>query len=786
MISAEYTITDLNQLIYNFAFDYLKKKYVKVSSKNITTGVVTNYTYGVHYVVVDKTIELLQSVGAVGDVLRIVRETSTSEQIVSWNDASILKASDMSLAQLQQLHILEEYEEHIDTNSLTLNTEGQYDARYSRIVNLATPQTATDAVNRGYIDSFIGTLTDAQSWAVGSISSRPEGSSKYWSEQSKKYVEDYNEFMQNAVVEATGCGIIRGGNVTVSNMTATVNELVAHMPDGKRYERAQTSITIQTADATKPRIDLIYLSDVGVVTYLAGTASSTPTVPPLPSGGLSLATISVSANAITGTATDTRSFKPRYQNTGIVNVKDFGAVGDGVTDDTKAFINAFKYQKVCGSILYIPSGRYKISETFLIDYNDCTITGVGQNSILIPSGPFDLFQFQNDIRNLNISNIYISYTGQTNTGNYTVNGVITNISYGSPLSGTFSAFNFIGATAGAGHCFKNIRVDYANVAFNWQANLWASSFENIRITSCNYGMKCSDNISSVSSFDLTFTNIYFDRCLKYAIYGARLSLLLNGCNFGLGYGARFVYALQSSMLFNHTNIELDNPICVQDYIFYLDNPVYNSTITFNNVSFNKTHYNETLASKPNYLKLKAGKIVFSGCNCVFEPGLKSNFIDYSDSTRESIIIDNCTTAFLDKRSIAIKEDVLHKLKIKQPITMYSDYQQLTTTAANAETIVTYSYILPTILTSLTGIQTTKYNVKIFFNRVSDAKTYILESDIVISRNSIKEHKIFDNTTTLTSIVLVPDVSGVKLSFTYKLSATGYTDILGVYINEINY
>ena len=190
MISVEYIITDLNQLIYNFAFDYLKKKYVKVSSKNITTGVVTNCTYGVHYVVVDKTIELLQSVGAVGDVLRIVRETSTSEQIVSWNDASILKASDMSLAQLQQLHILEEYSEYMSTTSLSLDVDGQYDTKNSRIVNLSAPQTATDAVNRGYIDSFIGTLTDAQtsatlaqSWAVGDILSRPEGSSKYWAEQ---------------------------------------------------------------------------------------------------------------------------------------------------------------------------------------------------------------------------------------------------------------------------------------------------------------------------------------------------------------------------------------------------------------------------------------------------------------------------------------------------------------------------------------------------------------------------------------------------------------------------
>ena len=169
MISVEYTITDLNQLIYNFAFDYLKKKYVKVSSKNTTTGVVTNYTYGVHYVVVDKTIELLQSVGAVGDVLRIVRETSTSEQIVSWNDASILKASDMSLAQLQQLHILEEYGEYIDMYSLTVAIDGQYDAKHSRIINLLDPQTATDAVTKGYVDSMLGTITSSHAIDVASI-----------------------------------------------------------------------------------------------------------------------------------------------------------------------------------------------------------------------------------------------------------------------------------------------------------------------------------------------------------------------------------------------------------------------------------------------------------------------------------------------------------------------------------------------------------------------------------------------------------------------------------------
>ena len=416
MISVEYTITDLNQLIYNFAFDYLKKKYVKVSSKNITTGVVTNYTYGVHYVVVDKTIELLQSVGAVGDVLRIIRETSTSEQIVSWNDASILKASDMSLAQLQQLHILEEYSEYMSTASISLDVNGQYDAKNSRIVNLATPQDSTDAVNRGYIDSFIGTLTDAQtsatlaqSWAVGDIISRPEGSSKYWAEKSKSYSEQANGVSYITINEATGYGIISGGNVTVSAMIATVNKLIAHMPDGLRYDVSQATFTIPTTDVTNPRIDLLYLSSTGVITYVAGTATSTPSVPPLPSGALSLATISVLANATTGTVTDTRVFKTRYQNTGIVNVKDFGAVGDGITDDTAAIQKAINN---CNKLI-IPatSNGYLITSTLQL-HGGLTIVGNGYSYIRCTAST--LFNIPSGTKMLTIKDLYVFGNG-TNT-----------------------------------------------------------------------------------------------------------------------------------------------------------------------------------------------------------------------------------------------------------------------------------------------------------------------------------------------------------------------------------
>ena len=54
----------------------------------------------------------------------------------------------------------------------------------------------------------------------------------------------------------------------------------------------------------------------------------------------------------------------------IVSVKDFGAVGDGVTDDTAAINNAIQYAKT-SSIKYVivPSGNYKTSSPIVIGGN---------------------------------------------------------------------------------------------------------------------------------------------------------------------------------------------------------------------------------------------------------------------------------------------------------------------------------------------------------------------------------------------------------------------------------
>jgi hypothetical protein len=73
----------------------------------------------------------------------------------------------------------------------------------------------------------------------------------------------------------------------------------------------------------------------------------------------------------------------------VVSVKDFGAVGDGTTNDTTAFTNAFAYLNAGAAprSLYIPAGNYIVtSETCLITTSYRTVFGDGFTSrLLIPT-----------------------------------------------------------------------------------------------------------------------------------------------------------------------------------------------------------------------------------------------------------------------------------------------------------------------------------------------------------------------------------------------------------------
>lgn len=75
-----------------------------------------------------------------------------------------------------------------------------------------------------------------------------------------------------------------------------------------------------------------------------------------------------------------------------VNVKDYGAVGDGTTDDTNALRKAIKACKR-NQAVYLPEGTYLVSDSLVIKKSNICLKGAGSNSstIYFPKGLEELY-----------------------------------------------------------------------------------------------------------------------------------------------------------------------------------------------------------------------------------------------------------------------------------------------------------------------------------------------------------------------------------------------------------
>ena len=104
-----------------------------------------------------------------------------------------------------------------------------------------------------------------------------------------------------------------------------------------------------------------------------------------------------------------------YLNNNVfVNVKNFGAKGDGITDDTNAIQEALNV----GGAVFFPQGKYRLTASLIINKNGVQIFGSGigydgNGTILIADGNFDIFRVgyqPQQIWGFSVNNLWITGT----------------------------------------------------------------------------------------------------------------------------------------------------------------------------------------------------------------------------------------------------------------------------------------------------------------------------------------------------------------------------------------
>ena len=346
----DYTATAAQQY-FAFNFPYLEDEHVVVEIEGVDQTITTNYTIETSPT---QRINLSNPTTALagGELVRIKRRSAPNTNLVDFQNGSVLTESELDRAYLHNRYLAEEATEGADSGLKELEGSTNYNAGNKQIKNLADGTLATDAVNKGYVDTQIA-LTDTN--LAGFYKSTHTGNGTD------------NVFTLSFTPQTTDA----------KAYIVSIDGLV-QVPDTD-YTIGATAITFNTIPSNSAEICVVATAAASVATVNEAQVTALGT-----SDTRSLATWTRDLGTPIATGSTTaRSLADRFAD--VVNVLDYGATGDGVTDDTTAIQNAASAATAASKPLYAPAGTYRMT------------TGITVTHGLIGDGPSDtIFQGVDD------------------------------------------------------------------------------------------------------------------------------------------------------------------------------------------------------------------------------------------------------------------------------------------------------------------------------------------------------------------------------------------------------
>ena len=277
----------------------------------------------------------------------------------------------------------------------------------------------------------------------------------------------------------------------------------------------------------------------------AGSLTGTEVIP-IVQGGITKQTpagLVFSSPLFTQTGTGAIARSPNSKWGDIVSVKDFGAKGDGVTDDTAAFNAAILDCVNNGFALYVPGGTYLLSALNAVTLKNFLIFGDGKSSILKFNTTGKGFQFGpngSQTQRYNLTMRDLSFTNITNTPaayisqeNY-VNALFERL-YFSDCAATYCIDNVVGYGTTVRSCvFSDVTGTPIRLRDNGAAPDFSYEF---KIEDCDITRPSSNGIEVEAANGLKISGTVIESCGGWGLItstnvsGLSVGILIDTCDF---------------------------------------------------------------------------------------------------------------------------------------------------------------------------------------------------------------------------------------------------------------
>jgi hypothetical protein len=313
---------------FSFTFKWLESTDIKVTVGGVLKTAGTHYNLqGLNYTTKTGG-QVLFTAGNAPPVgtgnVRVYRDTDDDVLSATFSSGSAIRAKDLNDNFTQNLYVTQE----VNNNAVNIDGSnpmvGDLNLGGYKITNLATPVAGTDAANRSFVEGVFSSEVPVfyRRWSKTAAGGETSLSGNDDNGITLSYVPGSEKVFINGALQVRGVDYSGTTGATLTSIPALTAGDIVEVHSSSSY----TVGTVPDGSVTNAKVD----------------------------GGAAIQSTKL-AFIQSGSGAATRTVAAKLAD--VVSVKDFGAVGDGVTDDTAEFNLA----AATGKTVHVPAGNYLIT-----------------------------------------------------------------------------------------------------------------------------------------------------------------------------------------------------------------------------------------------------------------------------------------------------------------------------------------------------------------------------------------------------------------------------------------